>query len=216
MIGYGIDRTGFRVGMPVRVIKQNKYKKYDFTNRIGIIQYGYCASSIAVAFDEIMNDLSEKGIFYFRAADLAIVDEETHDRFKEDNNMEKIIGYFNAVKVKFIGDSCTSRYIYANFNQDVEVGDLVVVKPAHHDIALARVEEILPDNTYETTREVINKVYTDAYNYRVKVREQAAALKAKMDERAKQLKDVALYQMLAKDDHEMASLLSEYQALIKK
>lgn len=215
MVSYGINQTGFSVGMSVRVIRQNKYRKYNLIDKIGIVQYAYCASSIAVAFDGITNDLSEKGVFYFSAADLTIVEEKYHDRFKEENKMSNsnITNYFNAIKVKFIDDGNVSRHVYANFEDCIEVGDLVVVKPAHHDVALARVEEILPDNTYETTREVIAKVDTTYYKQRVEAREKIAKVKAQMQERAKKLQDIALYQMLAKDDPEMAQLLADYQSL---
>lgn len=215
MVSYGIGQTGFSVGMSVRVIRQNKYRKYNLIDKIGTVLHGYNGSSIAVAFDGIANDLSEKGVFYFSAADLAIVEEKYHDRFKEENNMSNsnITNYFNALKVKFIDDGNVSRHVYANFDMSVEVGDLVVVKPAHHDVALARVEEIMPDNTYETTREVIAKVDTTYYKQRVEAREKIAKVKAQMQERAKKLQDIALYQMLAKDDPEMAQLLADYQSL---
>jgi hypothetical protein len=54
-----------------------------------------------------------------------------------------------------------------------------------------------------------------AFDYRVSVRKQAAELKAKMQERAKQLQDIALYQMLAKEDSEMMELLGQFQSLPK-
>jgi tRNA A37 N6-isopentenylltransferase MiaA len=47
------------------------------------------------------------------------------------------------------------------------------------------------------------------------MRAKAVELKAKMEARAKQLQDIALYQMLAKDDPDMAELLKEYQDIPK-
>lgn len=45
------------------------------------------------------------------------------------------------------------------------------------------------------------------------MRNKAAELKAKMEARAKQLQDIALYKMLAENDPDMAELLNEYQAI---
>ena len=82
-----------------------------------------------------------------------------------------------------------------------------------HGMGLATVIEIVDRNDIETQREVVAKVYTGGYDSRVALRAKVAELKAKMQERAKKLQDVALYQMLAKEDTEMAALLQEYQSL---
>ena len=212
----------FKIGMRVQVQKQNSYKSKRIVDKIryacGTVRsvdrlYG----KVAVQIDDMVNDLSATGVFYFKPHELAI----TYDNkiIMEDktmaNNVSNITNYLNAIKIKFIGDVNPSSYIFANFDSEVKVGDLVVVKPAHHNIALARVEEVLEGNLYETTREVISKVDTSAYNERVKVRNQAAELKAEMEKRAKQLQDIALYQMLAKDDPAMMELLNQYQSLPK-
>lgn len=73
---------------------------------------------------------------------------------------------------------------------------------------------MLIKNDVALEREIVSIVDTAEYDARVAQRKLAADLKAKMQERAKKLQDVALYQMLAKDDPEMAALLSEYQNLV--
>ena len=84
---------------------------------------------------------------------------------------------------------------------------------AHHGMGLAEVEELKNETGKELTREVVSKVYDGEYRDRVKQREQAAKLKAAMQQCAKQLQDIVLYQTLAKDNPEMAELLKNYQAL---
>lgn len=88
-----------------------------------------------------------------------------------------------------------------------------MVKSLHHGYGLAIVTEILHQNDIQTPREIVAKVDTEAYDNREKSRKLAAELKAKMQERAKQLQDIALYQMLAKEDSEMQDLLNCYQNL---
>lgn len=204
---------GYDIGTKIRITAiPTKYKNYDLYGKTGIVRSTH-VNNMAILVDGVSNRSSGWGYFYLPAHCITHVDN------KEDNNMiidcNNIKNYLNAVKIKFIGDCNPCKYVYANFESDVKVGDLVVVKPAHHAISLARVEEILEGNDYETTREVVAKVYTDYYDDRVKTRNQAAELKAKMQERARQLQDIALYQMLAKDDPDMQTLLNEYQSLAK-
>ena len=82
-------------------------------------------------------------------------------------------------------------------------------------MGVATVVEIIDkaDVNVDIDREVVAKVDMRPYDYRVATRAKAAELKTKMQERAKKLQDIALYQMLAKDDADMLALLQEYQAL---
>lgn len=205
----------YEVGTRVRVKwTPPKYTGYGIKDAIGSVRNSH-SSNVAVRLDGLENPNSDYGYFYFEPQYLALV---TDNNLEENNmaiNVDNITGYTQAIKIKFVDDSRPCGYVYASFEPELKVGDLVVVKPAHHDIALARVDEILEGTDYEIKREVICKVDTSAYSQRVKLRNQAAELKAKMQERARQLQDIALYQMLAKDDPAMQALLDEYQALGK-
>ena len=134
-----------------------KYQRFNLVGKIGVIRsnYGY---NLAIEFDDIRNPASGPGYFYLRKSQFTIMGD---DDIMEENNMainiDRITNYRDAIKIKFIGDSSPCGYIYASFEPDLQVGDLVVVKPAHHSIALARVEEILEKNNHETTREVVSK-----------------------------------------------------------
>lgn len=210
---YKMYEATFGIGTRVRVIRQRKYSSENLKGLIGTVRTD-SGTNVSVIFDTIKNPRSSYGCFYFKASELVAVDEFDND-IVEEKTMSKITNYYNAVRIKFIGDTNPCNYIYANFTVDLGVDDLCVVKPSHHNITLARVVEIIDRNDVELQREVVAKVYTDDYDNRVKVREQAAELKAKMEARAKQLQDIALYQMLAKDDPDMAVLLNEYQSLPK-
>lgn len=212
---YDLDRLGFKVGMRVKVICQSCYKHYDLVDRIGTVDPNYGFGKVPVRFENLRNDGASCGIFYIPASDLVIVKD---NNIMEENNMSNITNvtnYLNAVKIRFLDDQFDCKYVYANFDAEIKVGDLVVVKPAHHEMALARVVEVIDKNDFETTREVVARVDTYMYDDRVANRAKAAELKAKMQERAKQLQDIALYQMLAKDDPAMMELLNEYQAVPK-
>lgn len=204
----------FGVGARVKVIRQpNKYWKDKLVGLIGTVR-SESGKSISVIFDTVQNERSSYGCFYFKVTELELMDEPNNE-IMEEKNMPKITNYFNAVTVQFIGDVNPCPCVYANFDEGLKVGDLCVVKPAHHELALARVAKIIDKNAIELQREIVAKVYTDDYDFRVEMRNKAAELKAKMEARAKQLQDIALYQMLAKDDPDMADLLERYQSLPK-
>lgn len=213
---YYLRRDDFPIGTRVEIIAHHKYLTYRLVGKTGIVRSNY-GSEIRVEVDGMRNHYSGSGHFYFKPKELSkiVIEKETINHVKENETMPNITNYFNAVKIQFIGDTMPCKYIYANFESDLEEGDLCVVMPAHHGLALAKVVEIFEGNYYETPREIVAKVDTCFYDERVKNRAKAAELKAKMQERAKQLQDIALYQMLAKDDPAMMELLEEYQAVPK-
>lgn len=214
MTYYDISKTGFEAGMRVKLIEQRAYKRYNLLNAIGTVEADYGYGKVVVKFDGVRNNSSSRGVFYCYPADLVIVNDDNNIIMEENNTMSKITNYLNAVRIQYVDNSAPSSYIYANFEPDLKVGDLCVIQSAHHGLGLARVTEVLEGNSFDiSSREVVAKVYDDFYKERVANRKKAAEIKAKMQERAKQLQDIALYQMLAKDDPEMMELLNAYQAV---
>ena len=126
-----------------------------------------------------------------------------------------ITNYLNIAKIKFIDSpySGTKTYDYANFDPELTVGDICVVKSANHGLGIAKVEEIVDRNDITTQREIVAKVDTSAYDERVANRTKSVELKAKMQERVRQLQDIALYKIMAENDPTMSELLKEYQAI---
>lgn len=205
----------FKQGSRVKVIKKtSNYKRYNLVGEFGTVvknQYGQYGK-IVVDLDNMRNSYGASGHFYFKPHELSLVNENEND-ILEENNMQNVINYYNIAKIQYLDSNKPSEYNYANFEQDLRVGDLCVVASAHHGFGLGRVTEIIEQNDIETCREIVAKVDTEYYDHRVTSRKNAAEMKAKMQERAKQLQDIALYQMLAEKDPEMQELLNRYQNL---
>ena len=165
--------------------------------------------------DFMVNENSKMGLYYFALTELEYIDEKPSNSLKEgEKTMSGFKDYYNLAKITFLdGDSGFRIYEYANYIPDLMEGDICVVMSAHHGMGLARVVEIQPNSGQELFREVVTKVDTQDYEARITYREKTAELKAKMQERAKQLQDIVLYQTLAKEDPIMAQFLQDYKAL---
>lgn len=209
-MGYLNRKLGFEIGSRVRIVKQSSYKDYDLIGDHGTIQ-AINGSTIRVKLDGLRNPASSYGAFYFKPGELDIIDKQMEEKTMQSN----ITNYLNIAKIRFIDSQYSTNkvYEYANFDPELNVGDVCVVKSAHHGFGLAKVEEIVEQNDIATQREVVAKVNTDAYNDRVAKRAKAIELKAKMQERVKQLQDIALYKMMAANDATMSDLLDEYKAV---
>lgn len=205
------------VGLRVRVIGPGYYHgKCD--GQIGVIRALWSLGNIAVELENMKNPRSSRGYFYFKLSELELFDTEENNTAtavaeeKGENEMQKMNDYLNVAVIQFV-DGPRKTYEYANYEPDLAVGDLCVVMSAHHGLGLAYVEQIKERTDEDLCREIVAKVDCSCYETRAERRKQAAELKAKMKERAKQLQDIVLYQTLAREDAEMAQLLRDYQAL---
>lgn len=201
-------------GVRVEVVGRSSYKKYDYRGKIGtVVKNNYdMYGKILVKLDLIRNPYGASGNFYFKPYELSLVN-ESNNEILEDNIMQNVVNYFNIARIQYLVNRTPSNHYYANFDHSLAVGNLCVVKSLHHGLGLAKVVEILNQNDIPTPREIVARVDTQDYDFRVAARKDAAELKGKMQERAKQLQDIALYQMLAKEDTEMQELLNRYQNL---
>lgn len=197
------------IGKRVKITDPAKYKG-TCLGQYGTVRLQY-GNNIAVDVDFMSNQASEKGYYYFKIRDLEIVETEKTER--GENNMQKMSDYVNVAVVRFLKGNNLQAYEYANYINDLVVGDVCVVMSAHHGLGLAEVVEIKEHASEELYREIVSKVDTTDYDQRVERRKKAAELKAKMQERAKQLQDIVLYQTLAKEDPAMAEMLQEYMKL---
>lgn len=213
-MAYEPYKATFGIGARVKVIRQRKYPGEKLLGLIGTVRTD-SGTNVSVVLDKVTNTRSSYGCFYFKANELVEVDEFDNEIIKE-KNMTKITNYLNIALVKYVnmGDR-NGVFQYANFEPGLKVDDLCVVRTEEDRLLVAKVVEIVDSNDAETYREIVAKVYTDEYDTRVECRQKAAELKAKMEARAKQLQDIALYQMLAKDDPEMEALLQEYHGVAK-
>ena len=205
------------VGKRVRVIGPGHYGGRCI-GQIGTIQAVWSTSSIAVELDFEVNQNSAHGYFYFKISELEVITQENTKTAtaaeKGETEMYKLTNYLNVAKVQFLNDDTPFRVIEcANYDPNLLAGSLCVVKTASHGMGLAEVVEIHEHTDNDLYREVVSRVDTGAYNFRVEQRRRAADLKNKMQERAKKLQDIVLYQTLAKEDPEMAQMLKEYADL---
>lgn len=138
-----------------------------------------------------------------------------------ENNQEEqemaITGDFKVAKVKFLnGTNTNTEYEYAMFD-DYEVGDTVVVASAHHGLGIAKISAIIDKEqaiTKAFEREIVSRVGMEAYETRKKNRNRLHELKKQMDERVRDLNQLALFEMLAAKDDELSKMLGEYKLLI--
>lgn len=204
------ERPNYKPGDRVRIIG---------LNRLGTIR-GIYGTQFAVEVDDYINFGTASGCFYYRLSELeTLCDNDYKKQYgndynnQEETNMNYITNYLNIANVRLSNDSFSNTLRCANFNEELKVGDFCVVS-IQDGLHLAKIIEIIDDREdINTNFEVVAIVNTDDYDKRVEQRAKAEELKAKMQERAKKLQDIALYQMLAKDDSDMAKLLEEYQAL---
>lgn len=200
----------FEVGQRVTVTGPGHYRGKHI-GRSGEV-YAVYDSSVSVLLDGIINKNSGYGVFYFKRTELT--HEETTEKNMEDKKMQKMTNFVNVAEVQFLDEKVPFRtYEYANYDPDIKVGDLCVVASAHHGMGLAEVVELKATPREDLYREIVCKVDTAAFDARVETRAKAAELKEKMQERAKQLQDIVLFQTLAKEDPEMQAMLEAFKAL---
>ena len=210
---YQMYKSTFGVGARVKVVNQRKYPNEKLLGLVGTVRSD-SGTNIAVILDGITNTRSSYGCFYFKPNELIAVD-DCNNGIMEEKHMAAVTNYLNIARVKYINACKDSVFQFANFESDLRVDDLCVVRSENDALLVAKVVEIVDSQDIEMYREVVAKVYTESYETRIQCRARAAELKSKMEARAKQLQDIALYKMLAANDPDMANLLNEYQAIPK-
>ena len=148
--------------------------------------------------------------------------EYKNNNIKGENNM--LMGKFHVAKIKFIEGTNTSReYHYALYDTNIVGGDYVVVKSANHGMGIAQVMEVIPE-CYVTQamldycnegREVISVFDMSAYEERVEKRKKAKQLKADMNKKMKEMQELAMFEMMAKENPELKKMLDVYKELIQ-
>lgn len=195
--------NGFEHG-DIVVVLDAKYREVP-VGSIGTVRSTY-DNSVTVKFANIHNPRSGYDCFYFKAKQLK--------HYKGDKIME---GNYMIAIVHFLGDTNTERtYKYAMYPDlfgKVTVGDVCVVKSAHHGMGIAEVVSIEPKTDEKITREIVCVCDFSDYYVREATRKRRAELKAKMAKRAAALQELALYKMMAAEDSSMAELMKEFDEL---
>lgn len=198
----------FSIGDRVVVISDNYNGRT--VGLTGTVRSNY-NGSIAVNLDSMTNARSSYGCFYYKNNQLKKLGRGII--MEGDIIME---GNYNIAHVKFLeGTNTNSIYHYALYDgTEATVGDICVVKSAHHGFGLARIVDIQPKSNEAITREIVCKADFKAYEERVACRKRKAELTAEMKKRAAAVQEILIYKNLAASDPAMAELFSEYEKLV--
>ena len=106
-------------------------------------------------------------------------------------------------------------YAFALYEDDVAVGDKVVVRNSGGALQIVEVESIgeLPKDRVKNGCEVICKIDLTNYMARKEKAAQIHELKKEMDAKVAQLQAVALYELMAEKDPALKAMLAEFKAL---
>lgn len=189
----------------------NPYAEYrdKYRGFIGIVQKSHHDSSVGVAFPNLTNEASSYGLFWFSVDNITIVENE--------EDFEMLKNYMTA-GVKFLdGSNQDTEYLYALYDENITVGDIVVVKTGHHGFALAEVSSVREcDERFPVKcgREIVNRVDFTAYHERCERVKRLGELRGKLDSKVKQYQQNAIYEMVAEKDPTMKAFLDEYKELL--
>lgn len=190
------------------VVKQSGGYKEVPVGATGRVK-SYYMEKYGVVLDGIDNPRSAYNCFYFKAKHLESLDRKEQKAMKP-RVME---GNYRVVGVKFLDNTNGTIYPYACYDQSVEVGDICVVKSAHHGFGIAEVVEHNILTKADITREIVCKCDFSEYHRREATRKRMDELKELMQKRADALQELVLFEMLAKNDPAMTSMLNEYNTL---
>lgn len=116
------------------------------------------------------------------------------------------------VAVRFEG-TYGKEYHYLTSEGDLQRDDKVVVDSAN-GLGIAIVEGYA-NHSQKASRWVVQKIDFTAHQQRKEKEKKMNILKAKMEKKRKALEELHIFQILAKEDEDMAKLLEEYKAISK-
>lgn len=136
--------------------------------------------------------------------------------------MKKYVAVVFNVSTNGAFDNTDKEYLFACYEKDVAVGDIVVVD-TRYGFQLVTVTKVLNDTPEQVVRftkemkknlkEVVCKVNMEEFTARKEKAEKRAELKAEMDKRVKELQASAIYEMLAEKDDSLKQMLQQYKDL---
>ena len=128
-----------------------------------------------------------------------------------------LVGNYRVAMVKFVqGTNTVKGYAFALFDNNIEVGDLVLCDTSN-GYGVAKVEEIISKTDYEgttVTKEIICKVDFTDFNNRKENRAKAVKIKAEMDKKIKEMQELTLFEMMAEKSPELKEMLEAYKGLL--
>ncbi len=209
----------FNIGDRVYIKEYNRaWQSYKHT----VGKYGTIRSNLssggnyAVEVDGLYNDKSShiEGVFWINRDYLIMADIQKD--IKEEDEVMEITGNYKIAKVKFLqGTNTTKLFAFALFDGSIEQDDFVLCD-IRNGYNVAKVEEIVSRENHSgvtVTKEIICKVDFSDFNARIKSRKDKVALKKEMDRIVKENQELVVFQILAKENPQMAELLNKYNAI---
>lgn len=201
-----------REGTKVRIMAYAGYNN-RYAEKVGVVfkNTDLNRNTVGIKFDDISNPSSSYGVFWFPIDRIEIIESE------EKINM---LQGFKVAAIKFLdGTNTDKEYFYALYDNDILVGDMVVVKTGHHGFALAEVSAVREPfqdlDLVKCGREIVSKVDTTKYTARCEKAKYIYELKVGMQKKANAYQQLAMYRMIAENDPEMMQMLTEYENLLK-
>lgn len=196
----------FKKGDEVFIRKPGLYT----TGKTGVVE-GMCGSLVSVY-------IVGHGSLNYQPGSLKL--NNNNDNEGEDN---MLMGKYTVCKIKFMEGSNTSKeYDCALYDNNLGVGDYVVVKSANHGFGLAKITEIVSEDCVTQAmldycnagREVVSGFDMSSYEARVEKRKIAKQLKADMNKKMKEMQELAMFEMMAEKNPELKEMLDKYKELI--
>lgn len=132
-------------------------------------------------------------------------------------NYMALTGDFRIATVKFIsGYNKNKEYGFALYDYfTIKVNDYVLCD-TQYGYNVAKVVDVMSQEEYgkSVTKEIICKCDFTAYETRKDIRNKVKMVKKKLDKAVKENQNMTLYKAIAKDNSEVANLLSEYEKLL--
>lgn len=128
-----------------------------------------------------------------------------------------LTGDFRVATVKFIrGYDKDKEYNFALYDYfTIKVNDYVLCFTTY-GYNVGKITRIVSQKKYgkPVAKEIICKCDITAYETRKDIRNRVEMIKKELDKAVKENQDIALYRVIAKDNPEVANLLSEYEKLL--
>lgn len=207
----------FQKGDAVQVVKRGLWST-GHTGVVDMVKH----DSVSVIMDFNNNTLT------FNPSSLKVVTPTVSNNNAHKNNNKgdhiMLMGNYNVARVRFVeGTNTAKSYYYALYDNEILVGDYVVIKSANHGMGIAKVHEIYCDdyitqemrNSCNAGREIIAKFDMSAYETRKNNREQAKKLKVEMEKKIQEVQELALFELMAEKSPELKEMLTKYKELMK-
>lgn len=209
----------------VKVIYTSKrqYRKENIVGRYGQV-IKTTSGSIAVQIDGMYNAASSNGLYWFSRSELNIIRDESEDN--------KMTGFEQIAIVNLVEDYSKKDYGFALYENEWNL--IVEEDPSKHPVyvvvnaggkdnrVLGVVKELMTVEEYgkNVTAQVVGVVNMDGYNARIdeenrlkEISKQKASIEQELKSEIEKMKNIALYEKMAKEHPENPRLAELVNAL---